>query len=301
MQQSPYGRRLTPLQIAGIYAAFGAAWVLLSDYVTFTLASDAPARTQAVMGGLFVGASALLVYGLAQYDRRQLEAATADLEDRIQQAHVLHRLLRHNLRNKCNIIAGHAQALRTDGGGGSATVIERQTAEMVDLSEKSNLLRNVSLEESRPAEVDLVPIVETTVADVRERYPSATVATDLPVEAEVYAHPKIDQAIRELVVNGIKHGEDPVEVQVRQKGTTDTLVRVVDHGGGFPELERTLLEEGFRETQTVHSKGLGLWVVRYLMRESDGTATVEQSEREGTTVRLRFQPTSSAAIKQFLR
>ncbi|PSP98130.1 sensor histidine kinase [Halobacteriales archaeon QS_4_70_19] len=299
--QQPYRRRMTPLRIAGIYTVLGVAWVLLSEYLTLTLGRSTLIRAQAVLGAVFVGASALLIYGLAQYNRRRLEAATVDLEDRIQQAHVLHRLLRHNLRNKCNIIAGHAEALRTDGAGGSATVIEQQTAEMIDLSEKSNLLRKVSLEESRPVELDLVPIVRQTVNDVRERYPAATVTTALPDEAEVFAHPKIGQAIRELVVNGIKHGDDPVEVRVSQEGTTDTMVRVVDSGGGFPDLERTLLEEGFRESQTAHSKGLGLWVLRYLMRESDGAATVERTDSEGTTVRLRFQPTSSAAIKEFLR
>ncbi|WP_276259659.1 sensor histidine kinase [Haloglomus litoreum] len=302
MERSPYEHRLSPLQITGIYCVFGVAWVLLSDQLVVALAGAEVTRAQlaVVKGTAFVVASGALIYGLSCYNQRKLSAATADLEDRIQQAHLLHRLLRHNLRNKCNVIAGHAEALQADKGGSLAT-IEQQTTELIHLSQQSNLLRNVSLEESQPVAVDLVPIVEQVVAEVTDTYPTATVEVDLPGEASVYAHPKINQAIRELLVNAIKHGGNAAELEVRQVGTTDTLVRVTDRGAGLPDLERTILEEGFRETQTTHSKGLGLWVVRYLVQESDGSATVETADETGTTVRLRFQPTSSAAIREFLR
>jgi two-component system OmpR family sensor kinase len=300
---APYDRRLTPLQIAGLYCVFGLAWVLVSDYLVgaFGGSGAATARLQVATGATFVAASGLLIYGLTRHGQRQLGAATADLEDRIQQAHLLHRLLRHNLRNKCNIITGHAEALRADGDGGSLATIEQQTTELIHLSEQSNLLRDVSLAESQPVAVDLVPVVEQVVAEVTDTYPTATVRVDLPEEASVYAHPKINRAIRELLVNAIKHGGNAADLEVTRAGTADTLLRVTDRGEGMPDLERTILEEGFRETQTDHSKGLGLWVVRYLVRESDGSATVEAADETGTTVRLRFQPTSSAAIREFLR
>lgn len=303
MKEYPYGHTVTPLQVAATYLVFGFAWIVLSDYVVFALVDSPTVQTQVqtVKGWGFVTASGVLIYGLTTYSYTQLQEANEELTEALQQTHVLHRILRHNLRNKCNVIAGIVERLHSNGGVAAVEIIERQITELIDLSEKSRLLRNISLVEHRRVEVDLVHKVNNVVTDIEATHSDVGIQTDLPDEAVVTAHPDIQQAIHELVINGIKHGAAPIIVRVSHENATGTSVAVIDHGPGLPAMERAVLEEGFIETQTYHSRGLGLWLVRALMSESNGTVTVESNNGQGTTVRLTFEPASKAVVEWFFR
>lgn len=304
MDEYQYGTTLTPLQITAIYLAFGFAWIVLSDRLVFALV-DSPAmhtHLQTLKGWIFVAASGVLLYGLTAYSHTELQEANGELRETLQQTHVLYRVLRHNLRNKCTVIAGTAERLRPDGGNTAVDIIERNTADLIALSEKSGLLREVSLKDRSIVEVDLVQEVVNVVTDIEATRSDAVIRIDLPDEAVVAAHPDIQQAVHELVTNAIEHsGGEPVTVRVVNENANGTSVFVTDQGPGLPEMERTVLEDGVIETQTYHSRGLGLWLVRALVRESNATVVVESNNGQGTTVRLTFEPSSEAIIEWFLR
>lgn len=295
---------LSPLQITGAYLAFGLVWVAMSDRVLLQIVDSPGVRTQVqtMKGWGFVVASGVLLYVLTTYSHSRYRETNRELTETLQQTRVLHRILRHNLRNKCNVIAGTIDQLFPDGGVPAADVIDRTTAELIELSEKSRLLRNVSLEQRSRVEVDLVRAIGDVVADVQESRPDAVVRTDLPDEAMVAAHPDIRQALHELVTNAIEHGAGaPVTVSIAEEGPESTTVSITDRGPGFPDMERAVLEEGIMETQTYHSRGLGLWLVRALVTESDASVTVESENGQGTTVRLTFEPTANAIFDWFVR
>jgi signal transduction histidine kinase len=64
--------------------------------------------------------SAVLIYALVDRSRQSLERTNDRLDRALQQTTVLHRILRHNLRNSCNVISGNteivAAKVRADGG-----------------------------------------------------------------------------------------------------------------------------------------------------------------------------------------
>lgn len=304
MNHERFQSTLSPLQITGAYLAFGLAWVALSDRVLFALV-DSPVfltQVQTMKGWGFVAASGVLLYVLTTYSYTRYRETTRELTETLQMTHVLHRILRHNLRNKCNVIAGTIDRLRPEGGVPAVAVIDRTTAELMELSEKSRLLRNVSLEKRSRVEVDLAREIGEVLTDVEESRPEAVVRTDVPDEAKVCAHPDVRQAIHELITNAIEHGGGaPVSVSVVEGGPDGTTIRVTDRGPGLPEMERAVLEEGIMETQTYHSRGLGLWLVRALATASDATVTVESENGQGTTVRLTFEPTATALFDWLLR
>lgn len=295
---------VTPFKITTIYVVFGVAYILVSDYLTITLVEGPALRSQiqTLKGWGFVVASGGLIFGMTRYHHHRLGDVNEDLTDTLQQVQVLHRILRHNLRNKCNIISGNADRVLTDGGIDAVETIKHQTDELVKLSEKTQLLRDATTATTPTVDINLVNVVTDVVEEINRSHPSAVIRTDFPAEAVVKAHPRLQDAIHELVVNAITHGGDgPVTVRiVDDDDEPGASVSVSDQGPGLPPIEREVLAEGFIETPTQHSQGIGLWLVRYLVHESDGSLMIESTD-DGTTVQMGLLQSDEAAVTKFLR
>lgn len=300
----PWERETTPARLAGAYVLGGVAWVLGASYLATTLSPRLAGQIYVVSGTLLVVASGGLLYRVRERGDQQIQRTTTELQQTLQQTHVLHRILRHNLRNHCNVIMGYADQLDPDGTGATsaaAATIRRNADELIEVSEQCRILREVALGERPTTDIDLVTTVEATLATLEEKYPELEYRCDLPETAPVSAHPDVDHAIREVLVNAHEHGAGEIVVHVDTDTDGRRFVEVTDQGSGFPEMERKVLREGFIETQQHHSQGLGLWIVRSLLNASGGSLSVESVDTAETTVRLTFEPTVDAAIEQFLR
>jgi sensor histidine kinase regulating citrate/malate metabolism len=62
-------------------------------------------------------------------------------------------------------------------------------------------------------------------------------------------------------------------------------ISVTDDGPGMPEMEAEVLETG-EEDPLNHGNGLGLWMVRIIVRQASGNVSVK-STTDGTEVQLR--------------
>lgn len=283
---------LTPFRIAIVYLVVGGAWILLSDQLVAALPLDRSTETwlQTTKGWVFVGASGLLIYGLTAHGRRQLRRTNERLQRTLRHSSVLHRVLRHNLRNACNVIELRTEQLAqqaTDGQDPKAA-IDRQVDELLRLGQKSGQLRQIALAEQRRHEIDLRKLIGAEVEAFTDRYPGADVETDVPEGVLVIAYPELERVFRELFENAAEHSEGApaIRIGVRQTGDTVT-VDVADDGPGLPEMEREVLQRGMEKPLT-HSKGLGLWIVRVIVDESGGDLHVVDNEPEGTIVRIQL-------------
>jgi signal transduction histidine kinase len=93
-------------------------------------------------------------------------------------------------------------------------------------------------------------------------------------------------AVRELVENAAEaSAETTVEVELDRSADGWTKIVVRDDGPGMPEMEADVLETG-EETPLNHGQGLGLWMVRMVVTQAGGDASVESTE-DGTEVCLR--------------
>lgn len=68
-------------------------------------------------------------------------------------------------------------------------------------------------------------------------------------------------------------------------------VDIIDNGPGIPEEELAVFDRAF-ETQLDHSSGLGLWLVHWIVTESETQIQFEEKSPEGTRIRLQFYPES---------
>lgn len=201
---------------------------------------------------------------------------------------VLNRVLRHNLRNDVTVINGFAELLGEGASGEDAHAIERiveTTDRLMSLAESARTLEQ-NLESPPDVEpIDVVPVVERAATQVDARYPDAAVSVETPDSALALGAPRLETAVWELVDNAAKHAGDQPSVTIEVTTGERVGIRVADDGPGLPDIERSVLATG-EETPLVHGRGLGLWLVYWIVETLDGTLDVRVAD--GTRIEIRL-------------
>lgn len=211
-----------------------------------------------------------------------------DRKLREQRLNVLHRVLRHNVRQETNKILGHtqflAEAVAGDREREHAETVQRAANDLVDWSTKARSVeQTLDPTNTAMASIDVTRVLETTVEEVNTAYPETRFETDLSDETDVYAHISLEKALYEIVENAAKHNDDSTPV-VRISGTIDAdrvVLQISDNGPGIPITERAVFDRDL-ETPLEHGSGLGLWLIRWLVNASNGSVSVDTDD--GTTV-----------------
>lgn len=168
---------------------------------------------------------------------------------------------------------------------------------MLDDVERLDTLINHLLDAARldrriaPEDLDQVDVAEVLVSCVasvclRYRVPISVVRLDAePLWVRARAV-DIDLVFRNLIDNAVKYaGDSPqVEVVARRTGESSGTVRITDNGRGIPsDLRRRVFGRFYRVGNELEREapglGLGLYIVRTLVRRLRGTIRVR--EREG--------------------
>lgn len=287
----------SPFNIALAYALFGGIWVFSTDQLVLLYVDD-PAlisQLQTAKGWIYVALSAVLVYMLVFYSQQELKETNERLDEELQRSSIMQRILRHNLRNSCNVIQANAEAIHQHLSGNpeaSLNTIKSQNQRLIELSEKSKLLRDMNLGQVRSdTQLDLVKIVTTQMEKLTDEYPETELQVELPDTLWVESTPLVEEAIFELLENAVEHNDStpPIVTISAHVQTKDTVVLdIADNGPGMPEMERKVLEEGF-EKPLMHSHGLGLWTARALVVNTGGSFQIVDNQPRGTNIRLTFQ------------
>lgn len=206
---------------------------------------------------------------------------------------VLHRVMRHNLRNDLNLIIGYASDLREDLAPEETRRVDRllETAnEWLRLSRKAREVERVFEDDTSP--VDVTAAARYARRQVTQQHPEANVVLSTPVTGTVAVDTSLGTILSELCENGVTHAEGPnpeIRVTVDPPAETDpwVVVRVADRGPGLPEHERTVLATG-EETPLVHGSGFGLWMVHMLVTRAGGELDLADNDPHGTVVTLRL-------------
>jgi signal transduction histidine kinase len=154
------------------------------------------------------------------------------------------------------------------------------------MTEKMREIRTVlESQQGREVRLEADALVEDAIAPVREEYAGRTVVTDVS-ESESKVPATLLDAVRELVENAAKvSAAATIEVEVNRSADDWIEVFVRDDGPGMPDMEADVLETG-EETPLNHGQGLGLWMVRMIVTQAGGDASVEAGD-DGTDVCLR--------------
>lgn len=204
---------------------------------------------------------------------------------------VLSRVLRHNIKNRLNLVQGYAGSLRDHD---DETVrqqgqkIYRETEQIVTKAEKVRLIERI-LSQRENQSVALREVVSSAVSQVRDQNTERSPALRTSVtDHSVHVHPLFDVAIREVIQNAIEHVDDgtvpKVEVTSEQVTPADIAIRISDNGPGIPSEEIDVLDNNV-ETSLKHSAGIGLWLVKFIVTRSKGSISFDV-DGSGSTVEI---------------
>ena len=226
---------------------------------------------------------------------------TALREDRAKLS-VFDRVLRHNLRNKLNVVLGHAEWLAAnadpeddEGTASRADRIGEAATDLLELSEAARRFNRAADSARRDVlDVDLAETLAGVEVELARTFPSATVDVRVPDGTRVRSPPTLHLCIEQLVRSAVERsGRDDLVVTVSladPPSSEHVELRVSDDGTGVSQTQRDVLKHGL-ERPVEHADGLRLWLVQWAVERSGGQLRIEDNELAGSTVVVVFPRT----------
>jgi methyl-accepting chemotaxis protein len=220
--------------------------------------------------------------GEAMVDMREdLERFIQEREQHEQRLEVFNRLLRHNLRNRLDVIRSHAERLADRTDGEDAEAVLAATDRLAAIGTRARRIDHLMAREPEPTPTDLTVVIPELLSAVGSS--DVTVDMDFPSTATLRTDTEILQTtLVGPLENAVKYAESTVTVSIAS--TADGYrVDISDDGPGIPASELETLAAG-TETNLQHGRGLGLWQLKWGVEALDGDLSVEVSD--GTTVSI---------------
>ncbi|MFT4945502.1 MAG: signal transduction histidine kinase [Halovenus sp.] len=202
---------------------------------------------------------------------------------REQRLSVLNRVLRHNLRNRVQVLRAHTEALERESNDTDdhTTPMLDALDELTEVGEAARDIDEFVASEIGWTTVDVVAVVDETLQGLGPESAPVTVSVERPESAEVAtSHRALSTATESAIENALEYAESSVTVGVRETPEGCT-VRIADDGPGIPDSELDSLDRGV-ETPLQHTTGLGLWQLKWAVTTLGGELSFDTTD--GTTV-----------------
>ncbi|WP_164021816.1 sensor histidine kinase [Pyxidicoccus trucidator] len=241
---------------------------------------------------------------------RAFQEAGAEIQSQLSQQEAREQALRdflantmHDVMTPLTVLQGHLSTMQQQAGRGEGMEPGVMTSAMGEAHYIASLVHNLAaaarLEAGAPqvqrAPVDLNAVIARVLGRHQPiaRRKKVSLVSGVP-EAPVIVNGDvtlIEQAVSNVVFNGIHHGREDGHVAVVLESTRQGRfhLRVIDDGPGIPEEERSrLLERSFRgnaaRTRGVEGQGLGLHITHHVAQVHGWTLTLSPSEYGGLEV-----------------
>ncbi|MEZ3115132.1 ATP-binding protein [Halobaculum sp. MBLA0147] len=227
----------------------------------------------------------------------QLQRRNRAVEEQKTMISVLNRFLRHNLRNRMNVVLGQVQLLSPDTPPADHERRRREIRETVERlleqADKARHVESLASEETPLGPTRVDDLLAETAERVADTHDEAVVETDLAAPLVATGHDTLAVVFDNLLENAVIHNDrsrPTVTVSAHREADADgewIVVTVADDGPGIPDHEVAALDADY-ETAVTHGSGLGLWISDWIVSELDGELAFEHREPTGTraTVRL---------------
>lgn len=237
----------------------------------------------------------------------QLIVAGYDITDKQRQREhlrVLHRLMRHNMRNDLMKVNGWTQMAATAVSREKRMSHANRVKNTLDSWEKmTNELKEIQkLIESETGQPDHEPpgdLLPDIVESQQSKHPDAEISLtlDTPLAGRIPEYVK--KAIIEAIDNAVAASTEATPtVGVTVSNTDNNWIRITiaDDGPGIPPAEAAVLETG-QESALMHGSALGIWKIRMAVKQAGGNISVDDLD-SGTAIQ--FQVPSRGEQQQSL-
>lgn len=203
-----------------------------------------------------------------------------DLQQFITRLEVFNRILRHNLRNQLEIINSHAEVLDDTE---HKEAILRATGKLATLGTRARRIDHIMSKDRQPTTVDFAEQIKSMLDEVETS--DVAVTTSFPDDATVVTDAEIlTIVLRSPLENAVMYAESSVVISGKSTKTGCTI-EISDDGPGIPTAELNSLAAE-RETPLQHSRGLGLWELKWGVDKLDGDLSF--ATEDGTTVTIQL-------------
>ena len=211
---------------------------------------------------------------------------------------VVHRLLRHNLRNDLSVVLGAANQIAELTDDEEVRELTRQIADrstrLSTLSQETHTIEEVFLRDDGPRSINITHLCRQAATTVENQGHDGTVTVSAAAGLTASAIPQLQTAVEALVENALVHGYDEPLVHVTaEREDEQVILEVADNGPGIPETERAPIFDGESITQLQHGSGIGLWLVRWVVDAANGSLAYERTTDGWTVVRITLRACES--------
>lgn len=136
--------------------------------------------------------------------------------------------------------------------------------------------------------VDELPDMITAIAGDN---PKIRLYSDVPNVTIEVDRRRLEQILENLITNACKYASDgDIEISLSLEKNNNLQIYIQDYGSGIPDGDMPFIFEKFYRGKNafhVQGAGLGLYIVKYLVDEMNGTIQLANT-REGLGVKLTF-------------
>lgn len=205
-------------------------------------------------------------------------------EEKEEQKELLHSILRHDLLNKTNIIQGYLELLKdtklSEKQEQYLKKAEKTTRACFELIKKMRTIRRVGKE--KVGEIN----ISKTIKNVISEYESQASEKGMEIEYEkreyeVRGGSLLVELLSNLVENSIRHsGGSKIKISTRETGD-ECIITIEDDGCRVPDEDKEKLFQKDYKKGEAAGTGLGLYIVKEVAENYNGSVKVKDSELGG--------------------
>lgn len=205
----------------------------------------------------------------------------------------LHSLLRHDLRNKIQLIQGYQQLLEEQNLPKEAEEYIQKTQKTAktskDIINKVRTLRKAQEETTK--EVNIEKIVHKAVKQTQEIVEQNNIQTTLtcPKTCTVKGGTLLTQVFTNIIENAAQHSQGN-KIKIHGKTTENKVTCIIeDNGKGIPDDKKEEIFNKGYTTDKERGTELGLYLAKTLIQIYNGKIKVENSELGGTKFTIKLK------------
>ena len=245
----------------------------------------------------------------------RVECVLAEIEDiteyraRERRLRLLSRIVRHNLRNRANVLMGYVdrikQAIEDETLEEELETIVDITSEVGTLSDSVRQLEEIAEPDATERSVtDLRRLVQTVLEESRNEYPGAELTFEAAGDVQVVADRGLKYAFEQAIENAIEHNDQAtpvVSVTVADDSEHNRgMIQITDNGPPIPETEIEVLGEDVEASSTFHGSGVGLWVMQWCVDSLGGELFFEENTPRGNVVGMALPKANEQVTQESL-
>jgi DNA-binding response OmpR family regulator/anti-sigma regulatory factor (Ser/Thr protein kinase) len=227
-------------------------------------------------------------------ERLVIQGVMKDITDQVKrenQMEVFDRVLRHNIRNDLNLIRGNAEMIDSLGSDKVSEYTEQVIVESDQLLEAVSKQRDImEILRNTPSfeEMNVKQTFARIQNEVNENHSNATITIECSDSITTRTSERLPEAIEELTRNAVIHSEkETPEITLTCTQTQqETHIEVTDTNSQIPEMEREVLIKPHERSPLYHGSGLGLWLVKLIVKEAGGNITISENTPTGNNITI---------------